>query len=466
MHPGRRIVATQLEFNLATHVHIFTVTELTKAIKERLEGEFADLWIEGEISNLRHPSSGHYYFTLKDAAGQIRAVLFKAQRRLIQFEPEDGLAVILRGRLSVYEARGEYQIIADYLEPKGVGALQLAFEQLKNRLAAEGLFDAAHKQPLPLVPRRIGVVTSPTGAAIRDILRVLERRFATLEVQIFPAVVQGEEAPRSLMAGLETFNRRGEVEVIILTRGGGSMEDLWAFNDERLVRAIFASRIPVISAVGHEIDFTLADFVADVRAPTPSAAAEMVVREKEELRRHIATYRKRLRAALQRRAGELRAHLQGLVRRRVFTDPTARLREARVYLDDLAGEAQGAVRRRLDGRRQRLQHAQRTLASLSPLAQVGRFRRLLARRQWELAAAGRHRVAQAHARFQGLAGRLQALSPLAVLGRGYSICTRPPLGAVVRDAAEVRVGEAVDVLLQRGALGCRVEEVRPRPPVS
>ncbi|HUT84984.1 MAG TPA: exodeoxyribonuclease VII large subunit, partial [Thermodesulfobacteriota bacterium] len=281
-------------------IHILSISELTQLIKFQLEQSFDYLWVEGEISNFRIPSSGHFYFTLKDEKSQIRAVMFRSQNRTLEFSPEDGLSVICRGRLNVYETRGEYQLILDYLEPKGLGALQLAFEQLKQRLAQEGLFDPDHKKPLPQLPRKIGIVTSPTGAAIRDILNIIERRFANVGILIYPVKVQGEGAAQEIATALQELNQMPEIDVVILARGGGSIEDLWPFNEEVVARAIYHSEIPVISAVGHEVDFTIADFVADLRAPTPSAAAELVVRNKDDLIYNLNTVYVRLKNSIRK----------------------------------------------------------------------------------------------------------------------------------------------------------------------
>src|SRR5271169_4425635 len=275
-------------FDLAPERHVWKVSELTERIGDLLEGAFSDVWIEGEVSNYHAAQSGHLYFTLKDARSQIRCVCFRDQVRGLKFRPEDGLHITVRGSLGVYEPRGEYQVYVSHIEPVGLGALQLAFEQLKKKLQEEGLFDAARKKPLPILPRCIGVVTSPTGAAIRDILRVLKRRFANVHVQIYPVKVQGEGAAAEVVAALRHFNRAKLADVVIVARGGGSLEDLWAFNEEIVARAIAASEIPIITGIGHEIDFTIADFVADLRAPTPSAAAEIVVRSRQEFERHIA----------------------------------------------------------------------------------------------------------------------------------------------------------------------------------
>src|SRR5262245_51686346 len=314
---------------------ILTVSEVSERIKSVLEDTFVDIWIEGELSNLRTPSSWHSYLTLKDEHSQIRAVLCKMQRRYLRFDPKDWMLVIARGRISLYEPRGEYQLVVDYLEPKGVGALQIAFEQLKVRLAQAGLFDPTRKRPLPTLPRSIGIVTSPTGAVIRDMLQILRRRFANLHVCVYPVRVQGNGAAEEITRGIETLNRYPGIDVIIVARGGGGLEDLWAFNEETVARAIYASKIPVISAVGHEIDYTIADFVADVRAPTPSAAAELVIRNKSELHTEIHAVAQRLQRAMRYRLETLRARLEACQQRRVLKDPWAPLRTLEQRIDEL-----------------------------------------------------------------------------------------------------------------------------------
>src|SRR5919106_1298595 len=304
---------------------ILTVSEVTERIKIVLEDTFFDIWVEGEISNLRTPSSGHTYLTLKDEHSQLRAVLFKMQRRYLRFDPKDGMLVIARGRISLYEPRGEYQLVIDYMEPKGIGALQIAFEQLKARLAQAGLFDVTRKRPLPMLPRCLGIVTSPSGAVIRDILQILRRRFANLHVCVYPVRVQGDGAAAEIARGIEALNRYTGVDVIIVARGGGSLEDLWAFNEERVARAIAASPVPVISGVGHEVDFTIADFVADVRAPTPSAAAEMVVATTSEFRTRIDRLAGRLRGAARAHVDQRRSRVHALVSRRGLSGLQARI---------------------------------------------------------------------------------------------------------------------------------------------
>ena len=390
---------------------VFSVTTLTQAIKQTLEDGFFTIWVEGEISNLATPRSGHVYFTLKDEAAQLRAVIFKSAARLVRFELENGMQVLLRGSLSVYEARGEYQLIVSRAEPRGAGALQAAFEQLKRRLEAEGLFDPAHKRPIPLLPKKIGVVTSPTGAAIRDILNIVSRRFANVHVLIAPARVQGAEAPAEIVRAIEMLNRLPDVDALIVGRGGGSLEDLWAFNEESVARAIFASRIPVISAVGHEIDFTIADFVADLRAPTPSAAAELVVRNKADLAQTLAAQHARLKQAMRHLLDRSRAAAAHAARR--VSDPRRRVNELQQRVDDLS---------------QRLARTMRHV-----------LERKQAQRDTQIA-------------------KLDALSPLAVLAKGYAICRNAATLRPVKRAADANVGDALLVRLLDGELQCEVRE--------
>ena len=438
---------------------VFTVSELTEKLRALLEERFPIIWVEGEISNFKVYGSGHAYFTLKDANAQMRAVLFRNRARRIRFEPGDGLHVLAMGSVEVYPQRGEYQLVVELLEPRGLGALQLAFDQLKARLAAEGLFDEGRKRPLPRFPRKIGIVTSPSGAAIRDMLRVIGRRFGELHIVLAPCRVQGDGAAEEIAQGIRDLNRLGDVDVIIAGRGGGSLEDLWSFNEEVVARAIVASKVPVISAVGHEVDVTIADFVADLRAPTPSAAAELVVREKQAIVETVADLTHRLRRSMGRRLEHERRRTEALVTRRVLTDPSRPLRDLHRRVDTARtrlGRGIDALVRRVA---HRLELATAGLRSASPRARLARDRhrheRLEARLRVELAHAldrGRHRLGVA-------AGQLDSLSPLAVLARGYSL-TRTPDGAVVRDARQVRPGDDVTVLLQVGQLDCRVITTR------
>ena len=439
---------------------VLTVSELNALAREALEKEFPSVWVEGEISNLRRYPSGHAYFTLKDEAAQISAVLFRGAIQSLRFRPEDGLKVLARGRVSLYETRGSFQIIVDDLEPAGLGALQLAFEQLKARLQEEGLFEAARKRPLPLLPRRIGVVASPAGAALRDILKVLSRRFANLEVVIAPSRVQGEGASLEIVEAIRLLNRLGGVDVLILARGGGSLEDLWPFNEERVARAIAASQIPVVSAIGHEVDVTIADLVADLRAPTPSAAAEMVVRSKEDLMERIAMVRGRLLAAMRLRMTDAARALEGAGAARPRRALADRLRDLALRLDDGAAGLEVHLKKSSTEARHRL----------AILCERMRPGRLAARLQLRRAAAldlGRRlessngsRAQRARDQIGAYAERLQALSPLAVLSRGYAICRLQETGAILKDGGQARRGDAVSVLLHRGSLDCEVTEVR------
>jgi exodeoxyribonuclease VII large subunit len=442
---------------------IYTVSQLTAEIKSFLEGRYQHLWVEGEISNLRLPSSGHLYFTLKDPSAQLRSVMFRMQNRLLKFAPEDGLQVVAYGHLTVYEPRGDYQIIIDYLEPKGWGALQLAFEQLKEKLAREGLFDAAHKKPLPALPQRIGIVTSPTGAAIRDILQIIERRFANVHIFLCPVRVQGEGAAQEIALAIRQLNEWPGLDVIIVARGGGSLEDLWAFNEEVVARAIFDSRVPVISAVGHEIDFTIADFVADLRAPTPSAAAELVVRNKMDFVQTLEGLTHRLgqagRIGLRSRWDRLSSLMPRL------TDPRRKLADQRLHLDDLFGRLGASMEQRRRQRIDRLGVRTESLFRLNPGRRIAEHRRRFIDLCRGLAVAERTQVRNFRQNLEGIGGRLHTLSPMAVLGRGYSITRVLPAGEVVRRVSQLRPDDRVRVRVQQGEFIARVEKIKgPKEP--
>jgi exodeoxyribonuclease VII large subunit len=415
---------------------VLTVSQLNALAREVLEERIGAVWVEGEISNLKRYPSGHTYFTLKDEAAQVGAVLFRGSSAALRFRPEDGLKVVARGRISLYEPRGAFQVIVETLEPAGLGALQLAFEQLKRRLLAEGLFDPARKRPLPALPRRIGVVASIAGAALRDILKVLERRFANLEVVIAPSRVQGAGAAGEIAAAIRDLNRLGGVDVLIVARGGGSIEDLWAFNEEEVARAIAASSVPVVSAIGHEVDVTIADLVADLRAPTPSAAAEMVVRSRQEWTAHVAGLRARLASA-----AEILA------------------RDAAQRVDDRQGGLFDALERRIAAARHRVAILAERMSPRRLTERIASRRDALAGRLRLLQGAAGSVVQRRRQTLLAASSGLDALSPLAVLGRGYAICFAAPAGAVVKDAASVAPGDAVRVRLHRGVLGCAVTEV-------
>lgn len=395
--------------------HIYSVKEITRQVRGMLENEFPDVWVRGEICDLSKPTSGHVYFVLKDEESQLNAALFGYLRKGFKFSLEEGLQIIAHGRISVYERQGRYQLIIDKIEPAGKGALQLAFEQLKTKLEKEGLYEPSHKKPIPLLPGRIGVVTSPTGAAIRDILNIIERRFPNMEIILYPVRVQGKEAPREIVEAVESFNQRKDVDVLIVGRGGGSIEDLWAFNEEAVARSIYASRIPVISAVGHEIDFTIADFVADLRAPTPSAAAELVVPHKGDLLKRIESMTLSLIKGLANKLEISQNRLSLFLSSYVFQQPKDRIIQYQQHLDEI------------------------TMRS---------FRGM------------NHRLELRESRFRALLGKLDTLSPLSVLERGYSICRKLPERKVIRDTREVLRGDRIEVKVSRGEMVCGVEEVR------
>jgi exodeoxyribonuclease VII large subunit len=446
--------------NFGPERKIYSVSELSQEIKQLLEGTFPDVWVMGEVSNFRAAGSGHLYLTLKDARAQLRAVCFRNQARYLKFKPQDGISVIARGHLSIYEARGEYQLYVEYLEPAGLGALQLAFEQLKQKLAAEGLFDLARKKPLPLLPRTVGVVTSPTGAVVRDILRVLRRRFRNMNVLLYPVKVQGEGAPEEIVEGVQYFNRERLVDVIIIARGGGSLEDLWAFNEEVVARAIAASTIPVISAVGHETDFTIADFVADLRAPTPSAAAELVVHRKQDFQTELHHRVRRMAQVMRLKLSEARQRWTELRMHRVFQTMRSKIEERAQRVDDLRVALHRLIRQRLHEARQAW------LASASGIERYdfARFMRLkraaLESSMGKFEANFRRYVADQQAELGRLEAVLRERSPQVILDRGYSI-TRDAEGRVVRDAGQVAIGDELSIRLARGGLGATVRDKRP-----
>jgi exodeoxyribonuclease VII large subunit len=395
---------------------VLSVSQLTGLLKGTLESTFSGLWVGGEISEVARPQSGHLYFTLKDADAQIRGVMWRSTAQRLRFNLEDGQQVICLGDLDIYPPRGSYQLVVRPVEPQGLGALQIAFRQLQQKLAAEGLFDPRYKKPLPRFPRRIAFVTSPTGAAVRDFLEVANRRFQGIEILVIPARVQGTGAAAEIARGIELANQMpNPVDVLVVGRGGGSLEDLWCFNEEAVVRAIFASRIPVVSAVGHEIDVTLADLVADVRALTPSEAAERVVPSADELLQRLAALQRQLVAGLRGRVAGSRARLDALATRRIFRLPAERVHQLSRRLDELDARSSRAI--------------------------AGNLRRF-------------------QERIHSLAGRLESLSPLAVLSRGYSVTQHAESGNIVRSAEEVQIGELLQTRLHRGNVTSRVEDVR------
>jgi exodeoxyribonuclease VII large subunit len=434
---------------------ILTVSRLTSLIKGVLEENFERVWVEGEVSNLAMPVSGHLYFTLKDAAAQLRCVMFRASARALRFRPKDGMGVVVRGRVSLFEPRGEYQLIVEYLEPQGIGALQLAFAQLKERLSKEGLFDEACKKPIPKLPQRIGVVTSATGAAIHDILNVLSRRYANVEVLIYPVKVQGEGASQEIAQAIKDFNRYGNIDVMIVARGGGSIEDLWAFNEETVARAIYHSRIPVISAVGHEVDFTIADFVADLRAPTPSAAAELVVKSKAELTAGLDALSHRLSQGMWRTLADYRSKVYTFFRS--LKDPSMLLGHLAQRTDDLSERLNFAWRGELKHKCEKVAYLRNRLRLTNPSLAVEREKELLTLLFTRGEQALHRFIERCHERMAVNSGKLHALSPLQTLERGYAIARLLPEGTAVKDSEQLSPGDSIDLKFQRGGAVCTVD---------
>ena len=446
---------TQPSLNFAPERRVFTVSEISLEIRSLLEKKFPDVWVTGEVSNFRAAGSGHLYFTLKDATAQLRAVCFRNQARYLKFKPQDGISVIARGHLSVYEARGEYQLYVEYLEPAGVGALQLAFEQLKQKLAAEGLFELTRKKPLPVLPRTIGIVTSPTGAVVRDILRILKRRFRNMNVLVYPAKVQGEGSAPEIVEGIEYFSRQRNVDVIIVARGGGSLEDLWAFNEEIVARAIAASKIPLISAVGHETDFTIADFVADLRAPTPSAAAELVVHRKQDFVTELQSRARHMTQMVSLHLSEARQRLTELRMHRVFQTLATRLAERAQRVDDCVVQLNRLVQQKLADCRHAWLEASAGVVRFDFRGLVALKQAVLAERETRLATEFRRYLTDQRNRLVQVSAILNERSPLTILNRGYSI-TRNASGRILHDAALVSIGDDISIRLAKGELGAAV----------
>ncbi|HID28678.1 MAG TPA: exodeoxyribonuclease VII large subunit [Desulfobacterales bacterium] len=445
-----------MENQLSPHRRrIYTVTDLTRAIKGLLENAYPFAWVAGEISNFRVPVSGHYYFTLKDPGAQIAAVMFRAQNRALGFRPEDGMAVVAMGRLNVYEPKGIYQVIIEYLEPQGTGVLQLAFEQLKATLAAEGLFDQKYKRPLPFLPQKIAVVTSPTGAVIRDIIHVINRRFPDVAIQVTPVKVQGQGAAEEIAEALEWLNDMNDADVIVLSRGGGSLEDLQAFNSEIVARAIFASHIPIVSAVGHETDFSIADFTADLRAPTPSAAAELIVPVKTELSRRMLQIRSALKTAVSQRLRLFRERTVQLSRRLI--DPGRQVADYRLRLDDALGRIVRGLSRQLEDNTNRLNMTRERLSRCSPQLMVENLNVLLKHRHESQHSAMHFFLESKKSLLRTTVAKLSAMNPLAILERGYSVTRTLPDNVLVKDVQQVNLGQQVEVTVARGGMVCRVE---------
>ena len=447
----------QIAFRFEPSRRVFTVAELNTAIHGLLEREFADVWVTGEISGTRLAASGHYYFTLKEQDAQLRCVCFRQTARYLKFKPQDGVGVIARGRIDVYEVRGEYQLLVETLEPQGLGALQLAFEQLKKKLAAEGLFDTARKRPIPAFPRRIGIVTSPSGAAIRDLLNILERRFPGLHIRLFPAQVQGEGAVEEVCRGIEHFGASGWADVVIVGRGGGSIEDLWTFNEEAVARAIAACPVPVISAVGHETDVTISDFVADLRASTPSAAAELVVGTRQHVVDRIEAAQAKLRQSLRYRLAdaERKLHQRGIERATSLL--SRRIGRSLQRVDELDYELRRRARSLLVLARAHWSEMDSRLKALDLRLRFAQTRQRLEAANRAAAETMRARLARARSRYEPLAAELHQLSPLRVLDRGYAI-VQDEQGRILKDAADAPPPSAIGVRLARGRLRARVTE--------
>jgi len=437
---------------------VYTVSQLNRLARQLLEQELPAMWVSGEISNLARPASGHIYFTLKDEQAQIRCALFRGRNRGLGFTPGNGQQVLVRGRISIYEPRGDYQLVAEHMEAAGEGLLRIRFEALKQKLAAEGLFEAARKRKLPLLPARIGVITSPSGAAIRDILHILQRRFPAVPVIIYPTPVQGEQARHEIVRALQLAGERAECDVLILARGGGSLEDLWAFNEEIVVRAIAASPLPVISGVGHETDFTLTDLVADVRAPTPSGAAELVVPDAREWRRRLATITVSLGNAVRRSQLQTGIRLDQLERRLGRSHPGLVLRQHHQRLDELRQRLASGIRRQLKERELGLARFNTVLARCSPASWIALRQQQVAHSQQRLANAIRQSLGHARQQLAVLAAGLQGVSPLKTLERGYAL-VQDSSGQLIRTAGQLRSGDQIHARLARGSFSARVETI-------
>jgi exodeoxyribonuclease VII large subunit len=446
----------QFTFNLVPERKVWSVSELTGRISGLLAREFPDIWVEGEVSNSHEAQSGHLYFTLKDAKSQVRCVCFRQHLRLLKFRPEDGLHITVRGSIGVYEPRGEYQVYVDYIEPVGIGALQLAFEQLKKRLADEGLFEPERKKPLPVLPRRIGLITSPRGAAVRDVVRILRRRFPNVHLILYPVRVQGEGAAQEIVKALKHFNATRMTDVLILARGGGSLEDLWAFNEEIVARAIAASEIPVITGVGHETDFTIADFVADVRASTPSAAAELVVQTRQEFDRHIAELLGKMAHEIRYLLSEERHRLRDLMSHPGWRRLEDHLRRYRQQADEFTTRLGTALTARLEKLHRGFTVAQTRIAAFDLRARIAAQRVRIEQRANDLSVRIERFLVAKRKRLERVAVQLEERSPLRVLERGYAI-VYDAAGNVLRTVEQVAAGDEIAVQLARGRLAAVVK---------
>ncbi|WP_114193348.1 exodeoxyribonuclease VII large subunit [Edaphovirga cremea] len=443
---------------------IFTVSRLNQTVRQLLEMEMGQIWLSGEISNFSQPSSGHWYFTLKDDRAQVRCAMFRNTNRRTTFRPQNGQQILMRATITLYEPRGEYQLIAESMQPAGDGLLQQQFEQLKERLLVEGLFDQIHKQPLPSPAKQLGVITSATGAALHDVLQVLKRRDPSLPVVIYPTPVQGAEAPMQIVRAIELANQRAECDVLIVGRGGGSLEDLWSFNDERVARAIFASQIPIVSAVGHETDVTIADFVADLRAPTPSAAAELVSRNQLELLRQIQAQQQRLEMAMDYYLAQRTRQFTQLNHRLQQQHPHLRLARQQTALFKLRRRLDEAMQTRLRLLMRRAERLQQRLSQQQPQPRIHRTQQRVQQLQYRLQQALTRQLSESKQRFGTACTQLEAVSPLATLARGYSVTTTPQ-GALLKKAAQTQPGDKLKTRLADGWIESEVTDVTLVKPV-
>lgn len=446
--------------SLPPSANIFTVSRLNTTVRQLLEGEMGQIWLSAEISNFTQPASGHWYFTLKDDTAQVRSAMFRNSNRRVTFRPQHGQQVLVRATVTLYEPRGDYQLIVESMHPAGEGLLQQQFEQLKQRLAAEGLFEQQHKQPLPEPARQVGVITSATGAALHDVLRVLHRRDPSLPVIIYPTAVQGNDAPAAIVRAIGLANLRNECDVLIVGRGGGSLEDLWSFNDERVARAIFASRIPIVSAVGHETDVTIADFVADLRAPTPSAAAEIVSRNQVELLRQLQSQQTRLEMAMDYYLAQQQRAFTRLQHRLQQQHPQLRLARQQTALFRLQRRLDEALQLRLRNAARQQDRLTQRLNARQPQGNINRAQQQLQQWHYRLAQAMRQRLGDEKQRFGALAGHLEGVSPLATLARGFSV-TQTDGGEVLKSAGQLQPGDTLQTRLQDGWVESEVKAVTP-----
>ncbi|MCO4312146.1 exodeoxyribonuclease VII large subunit [Pectobacterium versatile] len=439
---------------------IFTVSRLNQTVRQLLEMEMGQIWLSGEISNLSQPSSGHWYFTLKDERAQVRCAMFRTSNRKVTFRPQNGQQVLIRASITLYEPRGDYQLLAESMQPAGDGLLQQQFEQLKQRLAAEGLFDQQFKQVLPSPAKQVGVITSASGAALHDILQVLQRRDPSLPVIVYPTSVQGAEAPLQIVRAIELANQRNECDVLIVGRGGGSLEDLWSFNDERVARAIFASRIPIVSAVGHETDVTIADFVGDLRAPTPSAAAELVSRNQLELLRQIQSQRQRLEMAMDYYLAQRNREFTRLHHRLQQQHPQLRLARQQAQLVKLRQRLDDAMQQQLRQTSRRSERLQQRLMQQQPQTQIHRAQQRLQQLSYQMQSAVERQLNQNKQKLGIACSRLEGVSPLATLARGYNVTTAPD-GKVLKNVAQISLGETLKTRLQDGWVESQVTTLVP-----